>query len=145
MQQARRHKLPSSRENRRNPLPALALRASARVSLSGFFWTNLAAMASNGAAISKETIMFMNPVSVPRSRPPVRVTSGINTSHNPQPVQPPPKTSVNISAAAKAAAAAAEKAKPVKPGPPPGVTVNRFLTRAEAVWNRIAGQARSGS
>lgn len=92
--------------------------------------------------------MFMNPVSVPRSRPPVRVTSGINTRVNPQPVQPPPKTSVSISAAAKAAAAAAEKAKSVKsakPGPPPRVTVNRFLTRAEAAWNRIAGQARSGS
>ncbi|MBV8623675.1 MAG: hypothetical protein JO174_09330 [Herbaspirillum sp.] len=90
--------------------------------------------------------MFMNPVSAPRSRPPVRVTSGGNTQVHPQPVQPPPKTSVNISAAAKAAAtsAAADKAKAAKPGPSQGVTVNRFLTRADAVWSKVLNRLSNG-
>jgi hypothetical protein len=101
-------------------------------------------LASNGAAISEEMIVFMNPVSVPRNRPPVRVTSSVNTNVNPQPVQPPPKTNVKISDAARAAAAAAEKAKPAKPGPPPGVTVNRFLTRADAMWSKVMNRLKNG-
>ena len=81
--------------------------------------------------------MFMNPVSVPRGKALAKIPSRTNVTR--QPVQPPPKTNVKISDAAKAAAAAAEKAKAAKPGPPTGVTVNRFLTRAEAVWNKVVG------